>query len=403
MQSNYIEELLKKIVIGLLGIYFFISIIQLSQLTNMYPINTILKMQQFLLMSILLFRILFFVKYSLSQWFILALSLGCLFISYLNTNDLSLLMGATIIFGTKGISLKKLIESITKGQSIAVLIVLTLFAIDFLPDFISYRSNGRIRHSFGFRHYLFLGDTFFTILTGYVILYGNKLNRMKYILILSLQLLIYYYTDCRTDTMLVILLLLGNAFITTEHLSKKKKTRILKVGAYLTLFTFSMSSLIVAFVYSPSNVFSTKINSILTGRPNLWNQYTMLYDVRAFGQELYVMSNTMRDQMQIGDSYLVLDNSYLSLLYKFGYAVFFIFILALIFLIVNSYKAKIDYILLLIILMTIYGFTSQAMLFPSKNLIFLCMTIVFERGSKSLIESNKIEYRKLENRSLFSK
>lgn len=134
----------------------------------------------------------------------------------------------------------------------------------------------------------------------------------------------------------------------------------------------------LALTFNNMDSFMLRLNSIFTGRPNLWSQYFSMYTPRLFGIEIYEVSNTSHEILSVGSTYLVLDNSYLYLFFKFGIIPFIIFLIYWYSMIRASKKFGTSELILIILIMSIYGITSQAMIFMSKNVVFFFSSILFK-------------------------
>ncbi|MEF7610882.1 hypothetical protein V4V32_09380 [Enterococcus casseliflavus] len=370
----------KEFLLFLIGCYSFISILQLSQFTTLFAVNTILKGFQLVLLIVAAITILFVNRYTFKEWFAIGVIILTLVVSYYYSSDITLLFSFIILFSISEIEYKKTLKMVMIGQSLALFLTLFFYFANILPDLVSYRNDGKPRHSLGFRHYLFLGDTFLTIVMAYVVTLKNNLEYWKYIFIFIIQLLIFYFTDGRTNTYLLFLFLIGIFFIQNDFISKNNNLKFNVL--YFTNIIVTLSSMALTFflalTFNNMDSFILRLNSIFTGRPNLWNQYFSMYTPRLFGIEIYEVSNTSHEILSVGSTYLVLDNSYLYLFFKFGIIPFIIFLIYWYSMIRASKKFGTSELILIILIMSIYGITSQAMIFMSKNVVFFFSSILFK-------------------------
>lgn len=272
-----------------------------------------------------LFFGLFFQKYSIKEIFIItALSLFGLYIS-LQSKSTDVLITFFLIVVMRKIEFQKIVKVDFYTRLISTAIIFLLSIIKYIPSLDTYR-DGILRHSFGFYHPNLFG-AYVLILTLEFIYLGYIKNKTTYRIWVTLPIIWFVEktTDDRSVVVgLIIFFLLYMMLKISVFYNMSSKFYKIFIFGILTMMSFI--SLFSSYAYNPTISFWGGINKLLSGRPELINTIVKgFYPVKWFGQSTPLLGDSavMVNGMA---KFLYADNSYMSILIRFGIFTFIIFV-----------------------------------------------------------------------------
>ena len=231
-----------------------------------------------------------------------------------------------------------------------------------------YRQGSGIvkRFAFGFSHPNAFHLSFFICSTLYLILYYRKSNIFFIILLIALDLLVYYFTKSRTGLALSLL-----SFVSYYLIFRFKKIKDIFVFiSPLILFFCILLPFLLGYTYGQLDIVD-KLDNLLTGRIYYINFLLENFSFPLFGSTIY-------------NNYVNFDNGFISLLYESGSIAFIIFII-LLFETLFYMRKRNDYSLIfLLIFFAIYGITEAFFQSITSNICLFLFLFILNKNSSVL-------------------
>lgn len=286
----------------------------------------------------------------------LFLTLGAL-IYFMGKNTTPLFFAITISC-LKNVDLKKVIKIIffTKLVSFALMIFLTSTGIIENKVLIHVREEVGLtkRYYFGYSHPNLAQMHLLTLTLMYYYLYGKKHNFIVDIIALSLNYILYLYTYSRTSLYMCIIFLVVNYF---THRSEKSKKNFALIGKY-SFFIMFIITIVLTLTYK-TNI-TQRVDTILTGRIYYWDALWKNFSIPLIG--------TLKYKTNVE---LIIDNSYLALLYQSG-ILFTVLISIMNWKLGNTlYKEKKYELLVMLLFINIFCLTEDFYMIPVINFVAL--------------------------------
>lgn len=378
---------MKKYIISKNILFYFALILYefSSMFSNVYFFNK--HVELVINISIFLLLINFIINsktYSLKSIIILLLLLVFFAINSFIIGDKRMLILLLFCISYKNINFKKLLAFNWKFQLFLFMIVILLYNLGLTDNYIMYRENGTIRSSMGFSHPNVFGVYIFSIFCQLIYCKYNDI-RLTYLLplVLLLTFTISYFSDSRGSSYSIILL-----YLFLIYIKKKKTININKNNKilYLMPIIFSLLSIVIAANYDRNNTLMVKTNIKLSGRISAAHLIMEKYDYKIFGQKLDLVST--KEAIKEGKQALVLDNSYIKLIYQYGLIVYGIFMLFYCISIKKTIKNK-NYILTCILLLYLIRGLTENIMFNFYGNIFLLIFSTILYGDDFYVNENK--------------
>lgn len=300
--------------------FSFFYYTQLAVITNLSSTANIFRGVTFFI----LFLGLFFRKYSIREIFLIVMLF--LFSLYVSSQSKSIdtLVTLFLIVAMRQIEFRKIVRVDFYTRLISTIAIFILSSIRYIPTLDMYRGS-TLRHSFGFYHPNLFG-AYILILTLEFIYLGYLKNRNSYRVwvILPVVWFIGKATDDRSvEIALIIFFLLY--FLLQIPYFKEAPSNFYKAITVVTFTSVSLISLFSSYEYNPTIGIWTIINKLLSGRPELINTIVKgFYPIRWFGQNTPLLGDSGVIVNGV-TKFLYADNSYMSILIKFGICTFLVF------------------------------------------------------------------------------
>lgn len=323
VKTNNFSEILRLTGYSLFIItYSFFYYTQLAMETDLSSIASIFRGGVFAI----LFLGLFFRKYSIREivLIIILLFLG-VYVSIQN-KSIDILVTLFLVVTMRQIEFNKIVKVDFYTRLISTVVIATLSIGKFIPTLQMYRS-GNVRESFGFYHPNLFG-AYILILTIEFIYLGYLKNRETYRIWLVLP--ITWFIDKFTDDRSVeigLLIFFCLYFILKMPFFRVMTSKFYKLATIVTIVFFSFISLFSVYQYNPMSSFWIIINKLLSRRLELISTVVRdFYPINWLGQKTPLLGDT-GVIVNGATKFLYVDNSYMSILIKFGIFIFVIFIL----------------------------------------------------------------------------
>lgn len=334
------------------GLFFAGFIIYLSRgmwETTMLPLNTGFS-QVCLLLTIFFvgLKILFYDTYSAGEYIGLIIGFGCTILIYLNSGYLNPFFWVLILTGCKDISFEKILKVYLVITGSIMVLALCAALLGVIENLI-YESDGRgVRIAFGSVYVTDFASHIFYIILVFCYLKAERLKTYHFAGIIIITGVVYYFCRTRLDciSMLLIVIIFGiNQWL---HRFPYDKNGVLtkwkcfwKEFGLVSIPFFTFISYIFTVYYQEENKVFLLVNKILSNRLSLGKTGLNIYSAKIWGQAVEMVGSGGTTQWPV--DYFFIDNSYIHLLLRFGFA-FTVALLVVYILCCYKYKADIYFL-----------------------------------------------------------
>ena len=244
-------------------------------------------------------------------------------ISLLSTymsKDHSPLLICLILIAGKNIKFDSFIYKDYYFRFFLILFVLLMHFLGLTNDYIVYRDLGSMRSSMGFSHPNTFGFHLMILCFEYVYNFVRGKKRIgifNYSYILLLLFAIDYFSDSRSSIIALILLFVYLVFGRGLFDRIRKSNVKSKIVSFTFVFCF-LISLFMTYLFQKNNSFGLYINKLTSGRLFYANMFLNNYSIKPFGQYLLLISTEKAKLLHNSSLALVLDNSYIHILLRYG-------------------------------------------------------------------------------------
>lgn len=298
--------------------------------------------------------------------------------SYFSTNR-AIIQYFFIILGAYNLDLKKIVKHILIWEGICVLVIVLLALLKYIPNRVFGRSNSKAqRYSLGFQYatYPALFIWYFTML--YLYLRNKKIKIYEYIILLTLNLIMYRVTDSRNELIFSILII--GISIVYNKLEISKVKNIINLFAKYSIIAFSIISILLMNMYNPEDNTWKKIDSFVSGRLKYSYKCKQNYNVKLFGNNMeWIGLSDIYEGKYKESEFFYVDNSYLNILYNYGLVFLILVNFSYYYLIKESVKKKDDFLVVILLLIIMHSFIDPQLIKIIYNVFILLFTkIIFD-------------------------
>ncbi len=350
-----------------------------------YMFDNVLFVQKYIgiirMFAITLMFIKFFIvtkKYKKTTLLIMCLILALnVYVTYI-CKDPRILMLYLFIFSLKNVDIREFVKFDVKIKILFLLSVCILSGLNLTEVNNLNRGDEIVRYSLGFSHPNIFASYVLSISFELYYLLHNKHNIILSIILLISIFITYYISNTRSSSIIIAILLIFNMLERNKNNEKKyiKKARLAKS---LFIFMFILS-LTIGFLYDPSIKIYDNINQISSSRLYFMHEYLNRYNINLFGNNLIYISSFIATLKHIPA--MILDNSYVYFILKFGFINTIIF--CYFFLNMISKNKNNNNLITVISIYIIFGLFETGFLFLNTNifLIYLSQSIFGDNKNK---------------------
>ena len=353
--GDYIVMLstVKKYSKNFIYIIFSIYIITiLLQNTSIYRIESILenivKIVRYCCYFIFIIKIFLDWKNGKSKITLIMIGITILsIIIYYFSKNKKLLILTILLCSLRNTNKDKLIEVGLKTYIIVFFMIVISSLLNLIPDW-TYPKEQILRHSLGFYYPTITIAFYLMIVLMYVYLRKNKITIYEIIILQTLNVFLYKYTDGRTSfilaTIILVFVLLKKISIINTILKNNIFKYILKICCYILPVLSLTFILLMVYLYGINNSFSYRLDDILSNRIELSYEALKEYKITLFGQQIqwkgwggigYDENINLK-----GYTYNFVDNSYVRLILDCGVIFTVLVIVGYTSILIKNYKSS---------------------------------------------------------------
>lgn len=335
----------------LVPIYRLMIIVDMMLIAYRYALFDINKWKKYLLMSIILMATgLYWLKNGLKLTFIIGVMISAAF----------------------GCSFKK-IGWTAFITGISIMLLSLLLSVTGVIENLIYLKDGVNTYTLGIGYTTDCSAHWFFLLALFAVLRGNKLNNLELILMLAVDIAIYFITRARTGFICLSLLIL--MIIALRFISKVNGEKIVvNLSGILTSAFIILPLLTVVFttLYDPEVSLYNVLGGTVAARFRMGKEAIDQYGISALGT--IIEQTGMGGGLRGGERYFFLDSSYIELLLERGVIIFLIVCFIMLGISFRAFRNK-NMILLIALSLIALSSVMEHHLFDISYNIFLLLAL----------------------------
>jgi len=349
-------------------------------------LNTLLNV---LISFMLMIQLVLFQTYKRREFLAIIVVSLILLLSAINSGYLSIVSTWLFIVAAKNVEYKQLIVWAKRILQVMIPVVILLYLFGIIENYTMYRGT-QLRQSLGFSNPNQLGLRIFQLVACSIYLTGEKHLKMPKIVIYVIGcLFIYLIPNSQAATGCLLLLIIGVLVFELIKNNRRKKAfaGLLIAGSVMANF----GSVILSMVDLSHYPILKKIDKLLSIRFSAGHRVYELYGIKWMGQTVYV-SEKERELVGIKEK-MWLDNSYMTLLIRYGVLVYLLFTICFLYLLWKLYKIEEYKLLVILAVYSIYGIIENSVYMITHNIfiIFLGMLLYRNRVQRDSKGQNSYE------------
>lgn len=306
-----------------------------------------------------------------------------------NTSFFSdVVMLLAFVYCGRNISFEKIAKiTIYTSSSILIFVILSSYA-GIINNYIE-NTEMRRREYLGFRYSLYPAAIIFNITALVLYINRGKIKLRQVLLLLISNFFVFYKTNSRLSFyMAVLMIIIMPLFQKFPKILENSK--IFHIGMGLSFIIAAICSVILTIIYNPNIEWMKKLNAIFNDRLKFGNRSLMMYGVSILGKRNMEWIGNGLDSAgnKSTETYLWVDNFYISIIQRFGILVSIVIILLLTFTLFKCWKVKNYYLMLILTLIAGHCMIDDLFLYLNYN------TFWFVIGSTLMIDKIGIPYKK---------
>lgn len=345
------------------------------------PKDTINSFANLIITSMLAVQIIILQKYTRGELLLIAMITVLLLISAFNSRRLYLVSTWMFIVAAKYVDYERLIRTAKHVLQVCVPMVILLYFLGLIEDHTMYRGTD-LRHSLGFAHPNTLGLRIFQWAACLVYLTGKRSLKFFEILLLIFAAVFVYLIPNSQTAVFCLLLLIAGAFFLQILMRKERNQKWFAVSVIVGSLLVNAGSVCLSLIDVFHYPVLKKLNQILSIRFSEGYKMYNLYGFTWLGQQVIGGENECRLAGITEVRYL--DNSYLTLLLRYGIWVYLLFTIFFFLLLWKLYCLKQYKLLLLLSVNAVYGIMENSVYMMAYNIFIITMgMLVYRRKSVS--------------------
>lgn len=334
-------------------------------------VHTINAMINICILALLMFQmVLLLPSYKKRDFFIIAgITLPIVAAAILSGNK-QLLSAWMFIVAAKEVSFENIIKAVYRTLCMMIPLVIFLHLTGVIEEFTKPRGD-ELRHSLGFAHPNQLGIVLFQLVVCHCYLHRNKIRAVDFILVSAALLFTYIVPNSQSACLSMFLLLAVWIFCGKFQNCRPKIKNVYGKALVMLALLCNAGSVFLSIVDVRRFPFLRKIDFLISDRFATGYITLQVYGIRLWGQPVFLHEEErIRMGMADGAGRLYLDNSYLSLLIRYGVISYFIFSVAYLML-MNYFRKKEQYFMVSVLFVfAVYGVMENC-LFSAFHNVFL--------------------------------
>lgn len=334
-------------------------------------INKVNNVVNWLIFALLMLQIVFFQTYNKREIIITVGITLPIVIATILSGSKQILSAWMFIVAAKNNKLDKIIDTAYKILLIMIPMIIFLQLFGIIDDYTMMRGNIQ-RYSLGFSHPNQLGLRVVQLILCHCYVNRDKLNFRRFSYIFLIVIFIIKIPNSQTayiSLMVFLILLFIYKYIENQRqLYMNLYMKSLMVGVLL----LNLLSIFFSYIDVNKYVILSQLNNWMSARFSWCHKVWQIHGVSFWGQKVYVFADEVKSLGMSGR--LWLDNSYASILLRYGILVFLIFSISYLYLLKNMVVRK-EYVLVIILfLYSLYGIMENGLYMVTHNIFLIAFS-----------------------------
>ncbi len=335
------------------------------------PTGWIDSMVKYLTLGLLLIQIAFGQTYKKKEFTWIGIISVPFIITAAVSGNYSLLSAWMFVIAAKDVDFDKIVKVVYRILYVMIPLTIILRFAGVMEEFTKPRGEA-VRYSLGFSHPNQLGIVLFQFVVCHCYLHRKKLKITDYLLIVAVILFIYIAPNSQSAYLSIFAFLILSIFCGE---CQKHSSKIADIyGKMILLFSFLLNATSILLSIMDIRRFPLlwKMDALISNRFVTSHNTLQIYGIKLWGQQVLLYEEErIQAGMADGAGRLYLDNSYMTLLIKYGVISYLIFSIAYL-LLMDYFRKKEQYFMVTILFMfAIYGVMENCMFSAFHNVYLL--------------------------------
>ena len=348
------------------------------------PKDTINSFANLLVTSMLIVQISGLQRYTRTELLLIVAVTIVLLVSAFNSKRLSIVSTWMFIVSTKEAEYEQLIRLAKRILQICVPLVMLMYFLGLIENYTMYRGDG-LRHSLGFSHPNQLGLRIFQWTACCIYLARKRCLKLLEIMVyFACVFFVYLVPNSQSAVLCLSLLVSGALFLqlSDRHRRVQRLFALFSVGGAAAA---NFISVVLSCIQLSKCPLLVRIDRLLSFRFSEGHKILEKYGIKWLGQMAYV-SKEERKLAGITEQ-LFLDNSYMTLLIRYGIVVYLLFTVCFLLLLWKLYRLERYRLILILSVYAVYGIMENNVYMITHNIFLITMGIFLYRQCDSQPET----------------
>lgn len=337
-----------------LSTYIFFQLSRVNQVIGVEIVTSINTFNQLFLLLILAFYLIKNIlrknSNKLLGLFILVSCFG--FLLAFKSGYLSVVSILYAIFYSYFINFSKLVKVDFFSRLLTLILILLLFKTGIIEEITVMRESGLVRYSMGFQHMNTVGSLLLTLTLDYIYLRFKYFSFHDYLVVLFIILTFNKKIDSR-GMLLSVIIALVFTFLFKKRINFFKNKHVNRFVISIPLILALLSIFFTVF-FSYSKELMVLLDKSFSYRLSFGNTFYRIFGLTFFGQQIDSYELGINEVIN-GNTIIVLDNLYMSLLLRNGLIFCVIFLLSITYILKKTMILKKYSVSLMVISLSFYG------------------------------------------------
>lgn len=378
-------------------LWLVVAILNTTKLANYFGhVNLVYMVVPFIMLMHEVFTI---KKHAIKDFVLLGLLLLANVMTYFYGHD-NLFAFSMLLFCGRYLIFKSVAKLTVIIQSALFTIIVISSQIGLLPDRLSGRPDGTIRHSLGFIYVTYPSYVLLNIVLLLIYIRKGKLKIYEMIGLLAINTYLYIMTDARNGCGLIFIAIVGTLVISALDLyvkNVKMKDRITRLSAQILCNDYSFFAIFFfscTFFYSkyPNSSLMKFFDKIMSTRLAVSSEAVSNYGIPLVGGT----------SINLPTAGTVIDSSYLRIIFDHGLIIFLVLLVLLFLEQLRAFQIKDYWLIYVQLFVAVHScFDAQLMTFQMNTFLFVLLsgipTYVNRRNARVCEDIDKAEFGTKEN------
>lgn len=311
---------------------------------------------------------------------------------------------ALIIAGAKNIKPRTILWTFFYTSIILSVITIGLCLAGNIPNVVTYRdgSSNHARRALGFNYATNLTSHILAIVFCWACIRLKKITKIEIAIVYILSIFCYIIAEARISAACIlavaVIFTLSKALKVWTVIERIVFNKITSIILIISPVLYALAGFVLGILYIPSSSFWNKIDHFSSERISQIHTTFVRYPLTWLGHTITDVGTQLSGQKGISDNYYVINNSYCSVLYKFGIIAFVAVMLIMVILAYNAAKKQNTIALLIVLIAGGFFFFEHRLLEISNNpflILLFCSGISLPNKISDILDKYKNQLKQI--------